>query len=850
MDLNVLKMLIQSACADGELTKEKKKHLQEKAKQAKVSALDLEFLIDNELTKINKKKAQVSLNTSYSEKSGFETFNKSGFVSIGSITEQVTEKDDFTDITQHNTAGSMSVILKAKYFGKWVAIKAIKPEFKNNPVFLDLFDKEFKNTFELEHEHIVRIYGKSKNINDPYYFMEFVDGNQLTELIGENGIKSGALVKKLATQILSALEYCHKKQIFHRDLKPENILVTHKGDNIKLIDFGLALSDNYQDILSNAGTPIYMAPEQKKNPQLIDGRSDIYSFGLILNQMLCGSTNYSDSINLRSPKITTILKKCNASNPKDRYQTASEIIYELKNIPILDLKFELRLSTNKVNFGDIEIGENKVSEIKIINRGIGVLKWKITSKVPDYFFIQEKQNLLILNFKAEKTFEFDDELVLSSNGGDAILKVTGKVMQKPQLTTDIDNLEFNTLIEGNPIIKRIEVSNSGSGTLNWNIKESPNWLICKQFKNHIYIEYETTKVASLKGNIIIESNGGNKNIPISISVNDGKSPILEVSPTQIHFEDVTIGQMKEAIIDIENIGAGMLDWKVTKSSEWLVIKRLDTGLKVIFMPVKEGNYVGNIILKSNASDENITISATVNAKPNLFYKNKKIAIVAITFFMLIALALIPYAKLATLISTTIKRTETSQIHNKKGVSSENEEINAWEKVIEQNTIASYTNFLKQFPQSNYKKLADSLINSEPVIWKSTLSADNRAAYYKFRKKFKNSELSKQALLLFNLTDTTFCFTISENKDFFITEDIMLNVKNKQVNGRLLGNSLISDSIWISDLSGIRKNDTLFIKQIDFSGLRLDFQFIINENFAIKKDKTGKELKYFQKKCQK
>ncbi len=850
MDLNVLKMLIQSACADGELTNEKKKHLQEKAKQAKVSALDLDFLINNELKKINKNKAQTSLNASLNDKSGFEAYNKSGFVSIGSITEQVSEKDDFTDISQHNTTGSMSIILKAKYFGKWVAIKAIKPEFKNNQVFLELFDKEFKNTFELEHEHIIRIYGKSKNIVDPYYFMEFVDGNQLSQMIADNGIKSGALIKKISTQILSALEYCHKKQIFHRDLKPENILITHKGDNVKLIDFGLALSDNYQDILTNAGTPIYMAPEQKKNAQETDGRSDIYSFGLILTQMLCGSTTYLESINLRSPKISNILKKCVAINPKDRYQNASEIIYELKNIPILDLKFELRLSTNKINFGEIEMGENKMSEVKIINRGIGVLTWKITSKIPQYFSIQQKHNILTITFKAESAFEFNDEFVISSNGGDALLKVFGKVISKPQLATDIDSLEFNSLIPDNPMTKRIEVFNSGSGVLNWTLKESPIWLICKAFKNHIYIEYESTKFASLKGNIIIESNGGSKNIPISIKVNNGKNPILDVSPTQIRFENVPLGEMREAIVDIENIGAGELDWKVTKISEWLLIDKLPTGLKITFVPKKEGNFVGNIVIKSNASDENITISASVIKKISFIKKNKQNILIAVaTFAALFILYLIPYAKIATFISQTAKLNESTQLAKNKEVNLISNEENLWQATAKQNSISAYSNFIKQYPESNYCKLADSLIHSKSVVWKNTLSLDNRVSYYKFMKKFEKSENIKLAYLLFNLTDTAVCFTIVENSDFFITEDIMLVIKNKQVNGRLLGNSLISDSVWISDLTGTRKNDTLYIKQNDFSGLKLNFKLIIRENSAIKKDENGQELVYMSKKCQ-
>jgi serine/threonine protein kinase len=845
MDLNVLKMLIQSACSDGEITDEKKKLLLEKAKKANVSPEDLDFLIQNELVKV-KKNNLVKLNTQDKTKSGFVRNDKSGFIHSGFITDKVSEKEDFTDIVKLSEAGSMSIIFKARYFGKWVAIKAIKPEFRDNSVYLDLFAKEFDTTFQLEHENIVRIYGKSKTVSDPYYFMEYVDGVELKGLIDTYGLKSGILIKKFASEILSALEYCHKKQIFHRDLKPENILVTHKGDNIKLIDFGLALSDNYSDEMLKVGTPIYMSPEQKKKPASVDGRSDIYSFGLILNLMLNGSTQYSDIINSRCPKISQVIKKCTSINVKDRYQSASEVWYDLKNLTILDLKFELRLSQNKINFGNVEVGDNKTVEVKLINRGIGFLNWEIDSKIPDYFIITRSEHFLQIALKTDNPLVFNDEIHIKSNGGEALLKVSGNIFTKPMLALDTEEIILETNQISNPLIKRIEVLNAGNGELKWHIANSPDWLICKAFKNHIYVEYQTVKNISLSGKIRIESNGGAKDLPISIKVNDDNCPILEITPTQIHFENVKVGELRQAIVDIGNVGKGELIWQVAKITNWIKIDKLEDALIIHFTPKKAGNFVGNIVIKSNVSDENITVSAEVEKNHTfLEISATNILISLVSLFIVITLFLMPYRKLYTLFQNIF--IEKTEIIVKENLDPDNEK-SRWAAIAKNLDYNSINQFITDFPNSKYISKADSLLKTDEVIWNYTFEIDKRLEYYKYLVNYSQSENYAKAQLLFNLTDTTICISILDNKNLFFTEDIMLVIKSNSVNGRLLGNSLISDSLWIADLIGKRRHDTLFINQADFLGNKSEFQLVISNSNVIKRIQNKKDLIYNFKKC--
>ena len=231
--------------------------------------------------------------------SGFitESNNSSGFITesnnaSGFITEsnnQSFDNKEFTNIVKIKTTGAMSDIYSALHLGqRKVVIKRIKQKYKDNKIYQNLFKKEFDTAFCLEHQNIVNVYGKGEDSEGMFYYMEYVDGRTLTNVINQKPMKDIAMVKKIFTEILEALDYVHKKQIFHRDLKPDNILLTYKGDNVKIIDFGLATADFLDDCLKNAGSPKYQAPELISHAQSADAKSDIYSAGIILIEMLTG----------------------------------------------------------------------------------------------------------------------------------------------------------------------------------------------------------------------------------------------------------------------------------------------------------------------------------------------------------------------------------------------------------------------------------------------------------------------------------------------------------------------------------------------------------------------------------
>ncbi|HEX8530488.1 MAG TPA: protein kinase, partial [Cytophagales bacterium] len=238
----------------------------------------------------------------------------------------------FTDVEPLGQQGGMSYLQKARYDRQWVVVKRLLPEHRGNANYIDLFFKEYHNARELRHEHIVDVHGRGEDEEGPYFYMEYVDGQPLGHRIPPGGIKDERLVRRIAVQTLEALDYAHKKQIFHRDLKPDNILVTNRGDNVRLIDFGLAATDRYDDIAgaSFVGTRKYAAPEQTNDPTRVDGRADLYAFGLIVLEMFTGSTDRRDIGKIGKAHWRNLIQKCLQKDPAGRYADAREVLDEIE----------------------------------------------------------------------------------------------------------------------------------------------------------------------------------------------------------------------------------------------------------------------------------------------------------------------------------------------------------------------------------------------------------------------------------------------------------------------------------------------------------------------------------------
>ena len=252
--------------------------------------------------------------------------------------------------------GGMAVVYKAKdrLLNRYVAIKILRPEFTQDEQFLDSFKRESQAAAGLQHPNIVSIYdvGRTGNIN--FIVMELVDGRPLSDFIKENGRLDYKTTIDIAKQVASALAIAHKHQIIHRDVKPHNIMITSDGV-AKLTDFGIARAVSKATMVADTskiiGSVHYFSPEQARGAY-VDERSDIYSLGIVMFEMLTGRVPFDGETPVEvalkhinedvpspaklvpgiPPALDKVVLKATDKYQTERYKSADEMLEALKNV--------------------------------------------------------------------------------------------------------------------------------------------------------------------------------------------------------------------------------------------------------------------------------------------------------------------------------------------------------------------------------------------------------------------------------------------------------------------------------------------------------------------------------------
>ncbi len=250
-------------------------------------------------------------------------------------------------------AGGMSIVYKARChrLNRNVAIKVLKPEFSNDKNFVTKFKIEAQASAGLTHPNIVNVYDVYDDEGIYFIVMELVDGITLKEYIEQNGRLSMDKALDFSIQIASGLEAAHENHIIHRDIKPQNIIVSKNG-NLKVTDFGIAKAASSNTLTSGAmGSVHYISPEQARGGYS-DERSDIYSLGITMYEMVTGRVPFEGDNNVSValmhiqsemipprqyyPDIYSsfekIILKATQKKPERRYLTASALIADLKRV--------------------------------------------------------------------------------------------------------------------------------------------------------------------------------------------------------------------------------------------------------------------------------------------------------------------------------------------------------------------------------------------------------------------------------------------------------------------------------------------------------------------------------------
>lgn len=260
--------------------------------------------------------------------------------------------DDRYEIVEVIGAGGMAVVYKAidQRLNRFVAVKILRDELARDEEFRARFQIEAQAVAMLSHPNIVSVYDVSHTAGVEYIVMELIEGVTLMQYMQKKGALSWKEAAHFSTQIAKALEHAHSKGIVHRDIKPQNIMILRDG-TIKVADFGIAALESAQEQRSDqtVGSVHYIAPEQARG-ETPDTRSDIYSLGVVMYEMLTGQMPYDGEtaeqialkhiagvavpprqLNAEIPEeLERITLKAMNADIRERYQSASELLTDLE----------------------------------------------------------------------------------------------------------------------------------------------------------------------------------------------------------------------------------------------------------------------------------------------------------------------------------------------------------------------------------------------------------------------------------------------------------------------------------------------------------------------------------------
>lgn len=246
--------------------------------------------------------------------------------------------------------GGMANVYKAYHpkLDRYVAIKALHAAFSAEPDFISRFEREAQIVANLEHPHIVPVFDYAEQDNQPYLVMKYVEGETLKKVLSRGPLPLSE-VTRIMGSVADALTYAHRRGVLHRDVKPSNIILDSSGTPY-LTDFGLAriaqmgTTTMSQDMI--LGTPQYISPEQASGSRDLDPRTDVYSLGVILYEMVVGRVPFTadtpyavvhDHIYTElprpsemnpniTPEVENVLMKALAKQPSERYDSPNALM--------------------------------------------------------------------------------------------------------------------------------------------------------------------------------------------------------------------------------------------------------------------------------------------------------------------------------------------------------------------------------------------------------------------------------------------------------------------------------------------------------------------------------------------
>lgn len=264
--------------------------------------------------------------------------------------------------------GGMATVYKAYHTSleRYVAIKIMDAAISGEPDFFERFRREARVIARLDNPHIVPIYDFNEHNGQPYLVLKYIDGQTLKQRMAASPLATLEALN-IVTAVGEALQYAHQQGILHRDIKPSNVLIAQDGF-VYLTDFGLArIMENTSTLTGDGfiGTPHYISPEQALNADTIDERTDIYSFGVMIYEMMTGRVPFDadtavtvienhlytpppppTSLNARlTPAMDEVILKALAKQSSERYEKVSDLVQAFKQVCMPQASFKTTSSS-------------------------------------------------------------------------------------------------------------------------------------------------------------------------------------------------------------------------------------------------------------------------------------------------------------------------------------------------------------------------------------------------------------------------------------------------------------------------------------------------------------------------
>ncbi len=546
------------------------------------------------------------------------------------------------ELIQKIGVGGMATVYKANdhVLNRYVAVKILRDEFTTDNEFIRRFNTEAQAAARLTHPNIVSIYDVGNEANVYFIVMELIQGKTLKEIIDEEGTISWKWATNIAIQIASALEMAHRNNIIHRDIKPHNIIITEDGV-AKVTDFGIAKAVSNSTITAfgtTIGSVHYFSPEHARGG-FTDAKSDIYSLGVVMYEMLTGRVPFDADtpvsvalkhmqeiavepikINPLIPEsLNRIIIKAMQKDPAERYQTATDMLRDLKQV------------TKNPN-GEFVVLENRQKEfatqrVDISNTNVAKEKTKKQNKFVEFFRKHKFLKVLLILVMCVLIFLATMGITIGVINSQKpkqvqIPNLVGKTLDEVKALTDEAGLKFEATEEFSSDVEKDKV-----------ISQEP-----KYTANYKVLENSTIKVAVSKGvemTIVPKVVGLNKDeaekaiLDAGLRVEFGEEISEKIEANYIIRQDpeekkeVAKGTIVGMAVSIGNGKEEVIVPNVLGKTEAEARKEIEANKLVVSIKYEENMQKTNGIVLSqdkageSRADEGTTVTITVNKLPEI-----------------------------------------------------------------------------------------------------------------------------------------------------------------------------------------------------------------------------------------